>query len=108
MVAIRVASRAGLMFAAFAVALVVLPSLRSSVPSRPGPAAAQMSMAIGSRLGLLVPALALATMAAVVVAVVGALADWVELDQPWVGGLVKLVWRLAELPWIAVSPFALA
>jgi peptide/nickel transport system permease protein len=97
------ALRAGLLAAAFVVALLVW----SSPADRLG-GGADVGGALGTSLGPLVLGLILGAAAGVAVAVAGALADRLEAQRPETGVLLKLAGRLAGLPWLAVTPFALA
>jgi peptide/nickel transport system permease protein len=106
----RVFVRAGLLIAAFVIALVAWQSLaaRPTFPARPLPFSPDVGSALGTSLGPLVLALIVGAAAGLAVAVAGALADRLERDEPRVGALLKLIGRLAALPWLAISPFAFA
>src|SRR5262245_26859851 len=106
----RVLVRAGLLVAAFPIALVVWQALAAgrAFPVRRLPVTPDVGAAVATSLGPLVLALILGAAAGVAAAVAGALADRLEGEEPWAGAVLKLVGRLAELPWLAISPFAFA
>jgi peptide/nickel transport system permease protein len=64
--------------------------------------------ALGPSLGPLALALILGTAVGVALAVAGALVDRMDVGKPGAGAFLKVVGQLAELPWIAITPFALA
>jgi peptide/nickel transport system permease protein len=106
----RVLFRAGLLVVAFVIALVVWQALAASrvFPARPLPFSPDVGAALGTSLGPLVLALVLGAAAGVAIGVAGALADRLEVDEPWAGAGLKLAGRLVELPWLAISPFVFA
>jgi ABC-type dipeptide/oligopeptide/nickel transport system permease subunit len=106
---VRVAVRAGLLVVAFAVALIAWGSIASlaRLPARL-PFSPDVGGAIAASLEPLVLSLILGGAIGVVAAAAGAACDRLELDGSAVGAYLKLAGRLGQLPWIAVSPFALA
>lgn len=109
---VRVLVRAVLLVVAFVVALVVWLSLTadrsSGVRTLPLRRVPDVGAALGASLGPLLLAVLLGAAAGVALAIAGALADRLEDDEPWAGTALKLLGRLAELPWLTISPFALA
>jgi peptide/nickel transport system permease protein len=122
----RVAIRAGLLLAAFVVALVVwgsvaarqadralgshmmtraqVAALQHAVASRGFPAP-NVGAALGPTLVPLVLALLLGAAAGMALAIFGAWADRPDAGQQGAGSVLEVVGRLAELPWVAISPF---
>jgi peptide/nickel transport system permease protein len=105
------AVRAGLLLAGFTGALLLWPSLRPAPPARGVLRFVRLETVgtvLGPSLELLLIAMVVAAVAGAAGAGIGALADRLEVREPWASGLIKLIARLAELPWIAASPFVLA
>jgi peptide/nickel transport system permease protein len=126
---VRLAIRAALLVVTFIIALVVWgavaarlsdQALQSSFLTPAQRAVIQRAIAagrlpapdvggaLGPSLGPLVLALILGTAVGVALAVAGALADRQEAGRPGAGASLAMVGQLAELPWIAITPFALA
>jgi ABC-type dipeptide/oligopeptide/nickel transport system permease subunit len=108
-VLVQLAVRGSLLLAAFAGAFAAWQALPARAPGRPsGLPAGELAAAAGWSLGVLAAAVAVGTLAGLVLGALGALADQAERRRPWTAGIVKAAGRLAQMPWVALSPATLA